>query len=119
MSSAYTEKLHEMSELFGLGVVFEPPSDAYLKQGWAGVSQYGSLCIIALGIDGQSPVDGSVSFMVLSRYDQSLTAATEWSTDYDAIRTTLAPYTQWCQTGGPIPVPTEIENDPAEDAVTT
>lgn len=107
MPVEYKESVRAFSEQLDLGVVFEQPADTYIDQGWVGVAQYGSLCIIAFGIDEQSTADGSVMLTVLSRYDISMTVATNWSDDYDQIRTDLTDYTRWCETGGPIPLPAE------------
>jgi hypothetical protein len=112
------ENLLVISEVLALDVVFEQPAQPYTDDGWYGVAQYGSLCIIALGLDEQSREDGSVALMILSRYDTSLTVFTTWSSDYEAIRTDIQPFTDWCEEGGPLPEPTDSGVPPLEEPTT-
>lgn len=113
----YSQSMNLFSEELGLGVVFEQPAMIYSDEGWSGVAEYGSLCIIAVGVDEQSAVDGSIMVAVLSRYDGSVTVSTNWTTDYEGIRIALAPYTQWCQAGGTLPEPIDgTEFFPEEQA---
>lgn len=103
----YVERLSQISDLLALGVEFEPSGPTYRQQGWVGVAQYHTLCIIGLGVDSQSVQDGAVMVTVYSRYDTDVTVTTTFSNDYEAIRTALQPYAVWCELGGSLPDPHE------------
>jgi len=109
VQAEYNESINVFSEELGLGVVFEQPADFYAEEGWSGVAQYGSLCIISLAIDEQTAVDGSVETWLWSRYDTVPAAQIAWTPDYEAIRAIIMSYTEWCETGGPVPLPDGVE----------
>ena len=115
LAESVQPELDYFSEELGFDVSFELPGPAYTDQGWIGVAALRERCIVVVGYDEQSMDDGSLSVAIMSRYDQSLTVAAPWSTDYVGIREALDPYVTWCD-GGPLPEISELPDDTSTSA---